>query len=97
MFTIHRPRRRRALLVAAVTAAALSTGAQAHAASYYMLVNAQSGRALEASLDGKVRLATPNPTNPLQQWKQIQRVTAARSMRPRCKTASPGACARTRR
>jgi hypothetical protein len=39
-----------------------------------MLVNTQSGRALEASVDGRVRLASPNKKDPLQQWKQIHRM-----------------------
>jgi hypothetical protein len=71
---VHRPRRRRTLVAVAI---ALAVGgfaaAQAQAASYYTIVNTQSGRALEASADGKVRLAAPDKTNPLQQWKQIHR------------------------
>ena len=76
MSIVPRARRRRALLVlAAVVAAAGFAAAQAQAASYHLLVNASSGRALEASADGKVRLAAPNKTNPLQQWKQVSRVS----------------------
>ncbi len=77
-FAITHPRRRLRTLLAAATvasaAAAFGTAADAGAASYYNIVNTNTGRALEASIDNKVRLAAPDKGNLLQQWKQIYRV-----------------------
>jgi hypothetical protein len=69
------PRRVRALigaLIAAALAATLSIGlaGSAHAASYYNIINTDTGRALEVSVDGKFKLAPPNPNNMLQQFKR---------------------------
>jgi hypothetical protein len=74
---VHRARRWRALLAAAVAlAAAIGFGAaaEAQAASYYTIVNTGSGLALEATTSGKVRLAPVNKTNLLQQWKRVNTV-----------------------
>ena len=55
-------------LIAVALTLALASGAQA--ASYYNIVNQQTGKALEATTSG-VRLAPLKRTNPLQQWKRI--------------------------
>ena len=55
-------------------AAALFVGsvADAHAATYWQVFNAKTGRALEATVGGNVKLATPNSSNQAQQWKWIK-------------------------
>ena len=66
----------RAAVAAAAIAAgltlALASGAQA--ASYYNIVNTDTGKALEATTSG-VRLAPLKRTNQLQQWKRINKTT----------------------
>ena len=64
--------RTRVLAIAATLTAALAVGAaaDAHAASYYNIVNTQSGLALEPTLSGDVKLVPRNASNPLQQWKR---------------------------
>jgi len=57
---------------AAVSAAALLGGTSvAHGASYYNIVNSETGMALQSTVSGKVELAPLNKTNPLQQWKRV--------------------------
>ena len=69
-------RSRTLLAAAALSAATLLGGASvAHGASYYTIVNQQSGLALEATVSGKVRLAPPNKSNMLQQWKRTNTQT----------------------
>lgn len=66
------PRTRTVRVVAAALAVALVLGSAtaAHAATYYNIVNTQTGRALEAGADGTVRLAARDQNNLLQQWKR---------------------------
>ncbi|MGH8490059.1 MAG: hypothetical protein ACREXS_14625 [Gammaproteobacteria bacterium] len=60
---------------AALTATlGLGAAADAHAANYYNIVNTQTGRALEATVSGRVKLAPRDPKNLLQQWKQTDRL-----------------------
>jgi hypothetical protein len=59
-----------AVATALAAALALGSAADARAASYYNIVNTQTGRALQANIDGTVRLAPRNQTNLLQQWKR---------------------------
>jgi hypothetical protein len=61
---------------AAVSAAALfGATSVAHGASYYNIVNVQTGQALQATVSGKVELAPLNKTNLLQQWKRVNTQT----------------------
>ena len=62
----------RTLLAGAVMAATLfGATSVAHGASYYNIVNPETGKALQATVSGKVELAPLNKTNPLQQWKRV--------------------------
>ena len=63
--------RTRVVALAGALCAALAVGsaADAHAASYYNIVNTDTGRALEATVNG-VKLAPRNPSNLLQQFKR---------------------------
>jgi hypothetical protein len=66
---------RRLLTCAAAlgTAFAMGGAADARATDYFNIVNTQSGRALEATLGNKVKLAPPNKSNPLQQWRLVSK------------------------
>jgi hypothetical protein len=59
-----------------VTALAVWGASDAAAANYYNIVNSQTGRALEGTVDDRVKLAAPDPGNLLQQWKSINGVNS---------------------
>jgi hypothetical protein len=60
-----------ALAIACAAAVTLVSASSAQAASYYNIVNTQSGKALQANINGTVSVAPLNKTNPLQQWKRV--------------------------